>query len=249
MHGWTWGERTSPFAPLDEPGRPVRIVVEQISDRTFRVHPDHGFTCTFTDGREPVSVTSESLPTTDFASIPGFLSWFVSRHGRHTAAALVHDQMIERGISYERRAAADDLFLELMDDLDVPPVRRGVMWAGVTAATRWTGGWGRRLLLVLWFACALAGMAGCVAGAVTGTWWLVVVALLAPVPAAALWGGRWRAGLIAGYALPPVVGPALAAALGYATYWVVEELVRRLTAVPPSRSVDEMPAPTPYGEM
>lgn len=249
MHGWTWGERTSPFSPVDAPDAPVRIVIEQIDDRHFRPHVDHGFTCTFDDGRDPITVTAETLESSDLASIPGYLSWFASRHGRHTPAALVHDQLVAPGITYEERSAADDVFLELMDRLDVPPVRRHVMWAAVTAATRWTGGWRRRLGVAVWFVAALCGMALFVAGLVTMTWWWVAVALLAPIPAAALWGERWRAGLIAGYALPPIAGPATAAWAGYAAYWLVEEGVRRVLALRPARTVEDLPAPTPYSEM
>jgi hypothetical protein len=34
------------------------------------------------------------LGETDLASIPSFLGWFARRHGRHTPAALLHDQLI-----------------------------------------------------------------------------------------------------------------------------------------------------------
>lgn len=249
MYRWQWVTQTSPFSAAGRPGTPARIVVEQIGDACFRPHPDFGFQYDPPDGSPPVVVTSESLPSTDFASIPGFLSWFVSRAGRHSPAALVHDQLVAPGVTTEDRAAADDLFLEMMDHLDVPPVRRSVMWAAVSLATRWSSRGLPRAAIGVWGMLASGGLALLVAGIVTGRPLWVVAALAAPVPASLLWGRKRRAGLVAGYALLPVAFPAASSALGYVTYWVIEEAVRRLRAVPEHQDIEELPTPVAYKEM
>lgn len=249
MHGFKWGTHTRPFSSAGQPGVPARFVVEQIDDACFRPLLDLGFQYNRPDGSTPILVTSESLPSTDFASIPGFMGWFVSRTGRHTPAALVHDQLVALGISLGERAAADDLFLEMMDELDVPPVRRTVMWAAVSLATRWSSGWKTRATVMVWGLLAAAGLTLLVAGLVTGRPWWVLAALVAPTPASLLWGHKRRAGLVAGYALLPVVFPAASSALGYATYWVAEEVVRRARAVPQREHIEEHPTPVAYREM
>src|SRR5690348_3384808 len=137
---FTWTGDTLPYTDLDS-RTPARIVLEQVGDADFCLQ------CSFryqpTDG-DATEVTPKLLPDTDLASIPTIMSWFVSRYGRHTAAALVHDRLYEDvGHIPAQRAEADRVFLHAMDALDVPPVRSRVMWAGVSAATRWiTTPWG-----------------------------------------------------------------------------------------------------------
>lgn len=249
MGTWSWTTQTGRFSAVGQPGQPAHFAVEQIGDTTFRVLPDAGFEYAPRGGGPPVAVTSVSLPDTDLASIPVFMSWFASRYGRHTPAALVHDQLVVGGMAAVERRAADDLFLEMMEELDVPPVRRSVLWSGVTFATRFSSGWTARLLTVVWLLAAIAGMAGLVAGVATSHPWWCVAALLAPIPAALLWGPSRRAGVVGGLALPAVAGPALAAYVGYLAYWVVEEGYRRLRTVPPSRDVADEPTPVTFGDL
>ena len=94
-----------------------------------------------------------------------------------------------------------------------------VMWAGVTLRTRVH----RRALIVagivVWLAAALTGTAALVVGIVTASPMLVLVAILAPIPFALLWGRQWTAGLIAGYSFWIVV-------LGFTPSWVAYQLYR-----------------------
>jgi len=249
MHGWTWGTNTGPFSALDDGDAPARFVIEQIDDACFRPLDGYGFRYSPPDGSAPIEVTAESLPRTDLASIPRFMSWFVSRYGRHTPAALVHDQLVHQSTGPAERGQADDRFVEMMEQLDVPPVRRTVMWAAVVLATRWTGGWSTRAATIIWGLAAACGLALLTAGVATARPMWCAVALVAPAPAAGLWGSRWRAGLVAGYALPPVVIPALTSALGYGSYWLVEEALRRVRSLAPSNDVDDLISPTPYKEL
>jgi hypothetical protein len=248
VHGWKWKERTRPFSAIGSPDEPACFVVEQVDDACFAIPAGAGFEYRPSDGGPPIVVDSTTLPLTDFASIPTYVSWFVTRYGRHTPAALVHDQLIADGVSNADRVRADDLFLEMMEHLDVPVVRRSVMWAAVTMATRWCHGMRGKVTLVGWGATATGGLVLLVAGAARRRWRWAALALLLPIPASAWWGRHARAGLIAGYALIPVVLPAAFSAGGYGTYWLVEEAVRRGTALVPNRHVEQLPQPTPFRE-
>jgi Protein of unknown function (DUF1353) len=156
------------------------------------------------------------------------MSWFVSRYGRHTPAALVHDQLVTDDMSFAERRTADRRFLEMMDALQVPPVRSRVMWAAVSLATLRRGRKGRVTAMLLWFVAAAAGIALLVHGLVNRSWIEVATALLAQLPASLLWGSLWRAGVIAGYALPLVVVPAVVSWSGYAAYSAVELSIKFL---------------------
>ena len=242
---WRWGEHTEPFSALREPDQPAHIVVEQIGDKDFRI-PEHlGFQYNPV-GEPPITVTCDSLPTTDFASIPRYMSWFVSRHGRHTPAALVHDPLVTAGMSFEDRKAADRRFLTMMDSLEVPPVQGRVMWAAVTLATRLHGTRTSKVGLALWAVIAAGGMVLLVWGAATVTPWMIAVALVAPAVAALLWGNQYRAGLIAGYALPIVALPALASLAGYWIYWLIEKAVKIIRARLPHNKDKALPEPIGY---
>lgn len=241
---WQWLINTAPFSALDDVTRPARFVVEQFGDKEFRLPEGFGFQYN-PDGEEPIRVTCETLPKSDFASIPRFMSWLVSRHGRHTAAALVHDRLVNRGVSFEDRKVADLRFRHMMDDLEVPPVLSRVMWAAVTLATRRED---RRAKAGIygWAALALVGLALLAVGTVTLTPWMIVLALLGPFFAATLWGNQYWAGLVAGLALPVVVLPAVASLLGYWAYWLIERGVKAARQRLKANRTKELPAPIGY---
>ena len=238
--GFTWLGDTGRFVDANG-AHPAHIVLEQTGDAVFA--PVGSFTYHREQGTE-ISVDSTSLPETDLASIPQVMAWFVSRHGRHTPAALVHDQLVSHRRSPADRARADRVFLAALVDLDVPPVRSRLMWAAVTAATRWeTTPWGR-VGIIAWGLTALAGTALLVASVVVGAPVLALVALVAPSLAALLWSRReYAAGLIAGYALWVVVIPGAASFAGYAAYWLAEHVVRILRKTKPTNRGVELPGP------
>lgn len=87
--------------------------------------------------RVPKDVASNS---TDFASIPFFLTWLVPKDGTHTPAAVLHDALIggKKDVHYETSALetvpdrhADYLFREAMQQTGVAWLRRWIMWAAV----------------------------------------------------------------------------------------------------------------------
>jgi hypothetical protein len=95
--------------------------------------------------------------TTDFASVPQVLTWLVPRYGRYTKAAILHDYLW-RECAQGRFgwADADGILRRAMRELQVPLLRRWLMWAAVRLAgivTRspsslWTQGWQALLALV-----------------------------------------------------------------------------------------------------
>jgi hypothetical protein len=242
---WSWLTATGPFSPLREPGRPARFVFEQISDKNFRVPEGLGFQYN-PPGGEAIAVTHDNLPSTDFASIPRYMSWFVSRYGRHTPAALVHDELVTDGMAFEARKHADRVFLQMLDDLEVPPVQSRVMWTAVTLATRSRGPLAAKAGVVLWALLAAIGVGALIWGLATLNPWLIVAALVAPAVAALLWGGQRSAGLIAGYALPVIAVPALASLGGYWIYWVIEKGVKLVRQRKPENRGEPLPEPVGY---
>ena len=248
QRGWQWRKHTAPFSAIGEPDTPARFIVEQIGNGKFALPEGAGFQYNPPDSEQAVVVTPATLPNTDFASIPRFMSWFVSRHGRHTPAALVHDMLVTDDMPIADRVEADREFLRMMDCLDVPPVRSRVMWAAVTVATRSKGNARARLGIVLWGLLAAGGVALLARGIVTGSAWQIVLALLAPIPASVLWGSQQPAGLIAGLAMPFVVLPAIASWLGYGVYWIIEQAVRFARAARPKNDLSQIPQPITFKE-
>jgi hypothetical protein len=87
----------------------------------------------------------------DLASVPLVATWLVPKDGTHTPAALLHDALVgtdEEPANYVgppvTRDEADLVFREAMRYLDVPLLRRWMMWAAVSLATLVTPGDGRR---------------------------------------------------------------------------------------------------------
>ena len=70
---------------------------------------------------------------TDFASVPRVVVWLIPRFGRYTLAAVLHDWLTTEGLrtGVVSSRDADGIFRRVMAELQVPPVRRWLMWAGV----------------------------------------------------------------------------------------------------------------------
>jgi Protein of unknown function (DUF1353) len=246
LSGWRWLDHTEPFSSVGDPEEQASFVFEQITDNEFRSPYGFGFQYNPCGEGEPIVVTRDTLESTDFASIPRYMSWFVSRHGRHTPAALVHDRLVTPHMSFAERRRADRLFVEMMDDLEVPPVQSRVMWAAVTLATRAVGTRLSLAGLVAWGVMAVAGLTLLVVGLVTLTPWLVLLALVGPAAGAVLWGRQYAAGLIAGYALPVVALPAGASLAGYWVYWLAEQATKLIRQRRKRNQGKTLPEPIGY---
>jgi hypothetical protein len=222
---WRWCRETAPFSALGDPSTPAAFVVEQITDKDFAIAKDAGFQYNPVDG-PPIEVTRATLAKTDFASIPRFMSWLVSRHGRHTPAALVHDRLVVDGMPFEERQRADRCFVDMLDSLQVPPVLSRVMWSAVSLATRLKGPVLAKAGIVAWAVTAAAGIAMLATGLAAVTPWMIALSFVLPLVGSLLWGRQFTAGVVAGYALPVVAVPAVSALVGYWLYWVIETAAR-----------------------
>jgi len=70
--------------------------------------------------------------TTDFASVPFVFEWLLPRTGRYTKPAVLHDYLCRHGDEVGCPVQdADGIFRRAMAELDVPFLRRWVMWAAV----------------------------------------------------------------------------------------------------------------------
>ncbi len=232
-----WATDSTPFA-ADGGTQPCEVLLQQVDDNNFALEARLQVRAPAGMAEMPattLTVEKAWLERCDLASIPGVLGWFARRHGRHTPASLVHDLLIvsERsplpaGVPDEWRLGpeqADVLFRELLLASGVPPVRSYVMWAAVAARTRWHTGLRRRATLIAWGACAAVGTVALVIGVAGGNWALVAAALVAPAVAAALWGGQYPAGVVAGYAAWWAVAGSAPAWVAFKLYQGVEGLV------------------------
>jgi hypothetical protein len=249
--GYRWGSTTAPFTTTSG-GEPAAFALQQVDDDRFRLLTP--FRYQPADGSAVIEVTPELLGLTDLASIPRALGWFASRHGRHTPAALLHDQLVTPDPGHlppgQRvdRTTADALFAEALDALEVPPVRRWLMHAAVSFATRWGAGGRTRLGLVLWILAALAGTGLLLVGVQRRSPALVVVALGGPLVGALLWGRQYRLGVIAGYALWFAAVPTATSVGFYKLYEVTETGVALLRRVHPANRGEPVPGAVPYHE-
>jgi hypothetical protein len=229
---------TAPFFRVGG-AAPAVFQLHQVGDDSFAVMESFEYR---RDGAGPELVDRNHLAGTNLASIPSWLGWFMRRHGRHTAAALMHDDLVREGrpppAPFPKRLEYDQRFRDALLASGVKPVKAGLMWAAVTWASRHHAP-RQAALLDLWLLAAFAGMGLLAFGGYTADPVLIVVALLAPIPAAAFWGRQFHAGVIAGYALPVVLLGSVPAMVAYYLYWVVEGVyglaVQRDDATAPPR--------------
>jgi hypothetical protein len=162
----------------------AKVVVEQVDDTNWKVR--EGFS--YTGKCETFSI--EVGAKTDFASVPRIFVWFLPRYGRYTLAAILHDYL------WRQRAAtgameyidADGLFRRAMRELEVPFLRRWIMWAAV----RWGAlfkpggrrGWLReapRVLLVTLVAIPFVLPPAVVVGVALGAFYLLEALVWVPL--------------------------------------------------------------------
>src|SRR5712691_12675653 len=103
------------------------VDVEEITDKDWRVLTPiryHGITQTFDVPKGD---------STDFASVPRALIWFLPRYGRYTKAAVLHDHLWRKAVPDRELTLpeADAIFRRAMRELGVPFLRRWIMWAAV----------------------------------------------------------------------------------------------------------------------
>lgn len=178
----------------------------------------------FRGGRGRVVVPSGFV--TDLASVPFFMTWLFPRYGKYTKAAIVHDYLCrnigepvrvclsapdsdgELPFRIDDRSDADEIFRDLMSELEVPPPRRWLMWSAVTWATLrrslFPGRQTKRALQSIGVVIAIV--------AVLVAAWIVARSLVGLVPDPT--GGKWLTALLLGNA-GAVVGAAGVMLAGY----------------------------------
>jgi len=190
-------DRGEPLSALG-PG----VLLRQLTPSRFRV--EESFRYTADDGTE-YSVDHTALAYTDLTSVPRSAWWFAGPYGRHTLAALLHDRYVQpdNPAGLQRREA-DTLFLEALGALGVGTLRRYALWSATVAATRFETTLVAKIALAVWTLMSVVGTFIVLGFAVSPLCpalgpplWFVLVALLAPIAAAFLWGCDCKAGLVA----------------------------------------------------
>ena len=118
------------------------VVVEQVDDHDWLTRALIHYT-----GRTDTFTVPQSSPT-DFASVPRVFVWFLPRYGRYTKAAVLHDYLWRECAANGKMPwrEADGIFRRAMRELDVPFLRRWIMWSAVRVASlrhrsAWAGWW------------------------------------------------------------------------------------------------------------
>jgi hypothetical protein len=162
--------------------------------------------------------------TTDLASVPGPLRWFLGTYGAHTPAVLIHDRLIPTpaGLKGMTDQYADRYLRFMLQDIGMRWLKRWVMWSGVAMRTRWAAGGVKRLSVLVWVITALAGMTVFAIAAANGSVGWMIAAGLAPLVSAGLWDKQYGAGIVASIAAPWLLPPTILAVLGLVVYVVLE---------------------------
>lgn len=106
------------------------VVVTPIAPEGIRWRLVQSFTY---QGKVDLFTVPKDLDT-DFASVPRLFVWLLPRYGRWTQAAILHDYLWQSGVV--SKFDADGIFNRALRELDVPFLRRWIMWGAV----RWAAG-------------------------------------------------------------------------------------------------------------
>jgi hypothetical protein len=150
---------------LNEPEIPLR----QVSPTTFQLL--EGFRYEVPNGGEvfeipahdPCRSPKDENNSTDLASVPQLLWWFIASYGTHTRAALFHDHFVDaRDDNYEappraRRHEVDRAFERALGESELRWLRRMLVWTAVSLSTSWGP---RGLKLIVAHLLALAVLVG-----------------------------------------------------------------------------------------
>ncbi len=135
-----------PYESLDH--KEAVLTLRVVGPKKFVVVDGFRYLDQYDDG-EPYTVRAGA--PTDLASVPFFLQWLVLSYGKHTKAAIVHDEYWDDDKSPVELRKANTAFRHAMWESDVPYLRRWFMWTAVTLAML-TRSWGGRLRVAVWVA-------------------------------------------------------------------------------------------------
>jgi hypothetical protein len=117
-------------------GAGSKVVVREVPDQKDPRLPDSKFwelTTPLTYHARKGDFVAAPPMLTDFASVPRAFVWFLPRYGRYTKAAILHDHLWQKevGQGHISRRDADGIFRQAMRQLEVPFLRRWIMWTAV----------------------------------------------------------------------------------------------------------------------
>jgi hypothetical protein len=115
-----------PRVPYDPPNESTQL--EQITKKLFALLRDFAY---IDPDYERHDVTREGVGKTDLASVPRIMWWYVASYGRHTRAALVHDELVDQ----IERHDADWVFRCALRDSRVGVIRRWLVFTAVSFET------------------------------------------------------------------------------------------------------------------
>jgi len=152
-----------PFTELD--GQPLQgVLIEQEGNgRLFHLRRPF----LYQDPIRTETVEAEQDLETDLASVPWFMWWLIASYGKHTAAAVIHDQLVVPVMTRDERVRADAIFFHALEESGNNWYRHRVMWSAVCAGltmrkatpVRFVLFWAN--LLALWIAVSwAAGLLG-----------------------------------------------------------------------------------------
>jgi hypothetical protein len=129
-----------PFLTMTTENDPKKIHLEQVAPNLFRLR--RAFRYREPDGLGVLEPKAKVIPRglkTDLASVPWPFWWLIASYGRHTKAVLLHDSLINDGMTQEDRRDADRLlFVSLKEsgfgseaDRQTSWARRWLMWSAV----------------------------------------------------------------------------------------------------------------------
>lgn len=196
---------------------------------------------------------------TDLASVPRFMLWFEPRYGRHTLAAILHDNLIRREPNdgpLKSDTLSDSFFRDMMGVAGMPLFKRWLMWAAVASRTRWAAGGLRRVSLLLWALTALIGL-GATAIAIAGAFaslaggldhpgLALLVAVVLPFPSGLLWGRQYGASLVSAAAGLWLVPAAVFVLIGLGVYHLSEAAAHRISPRRPRPTDVLLPEAQPF---
>lgn len=127
-----------PFWRLEDEQEP-EVILKQVGPNAFQLLVGFRYKVPDEDPVYVVPAHNPNLPpdapnnSTDLASVPRWLWWFVASYGLHTKAALLHDQLVD--VQDLDRDKADHVFRRALEESKVRWMRRWLMWTAVSLAT------------------------------------------------------------------------------------------------------------------
>lgn len=143
-----------PFTDGKDSG-PPHLQLEPVGSHDFLILQGFTYRVPEPQGAEYV-VPGNKGERTDLASVPFFLQWFIRSYGKHTLAAVLHDHLWRKRPDVPFKES-NRVFRVAMDELEVPFVRRWLMWAAVSLAWLAKRGPAWKVRIIAWVA-AIVGL-------------------------------------------------------------------------------------------